>query len=263
MYDYHLHSSVSFDTKSDALLMVKKAEEIGLKEICFTDHYDYWPDPNKRPYLFSLKKYNETYNSLLSDKLKIRKGVEFGLTDWNTAKLEKLLQKRNFDFVIGSFHYLKDGNPYRAPYWSDKTLDEAIEQYFEEMYRSVRIHSKFNVLGHLTYISKCPPNPSPAPIMYKQYSDIIDEIFKELIYKGIGLEVNTSGVDSAGVFLPDKDYLKRFRELGGEIVTIGSDSHDENRVGQYSKEALEMLKEIFGYVCTFENRKPIFNKLYR
>ena len=75
------------------------------------------------------------------------------------------------------------------------------------------------------------------------------------------MEINTSGVDRCGDFLPGLAYLKRFKELGGEIVTVGSDAHDVRRVGQYTLQACEMLKEVFGYVCTFEDRKPIFHKL--
>ena len=261
MFDFHLHSSVSFDADGNAELMVKVAEEIGLKEICFTDHYDFWPDKNTKPYLFSINEYNNVYNKLNSKIIKIRKGAEFGLTDWNAPELDNLLKLLNLDFIIGSVHYLKSGDPYNKPFWENQSVKDALEQYFKVVLECVKIHKNFNVLGHLTYISKCPPNPEKKPICYKDYSDICDEIFKQLITKGIGLEVNTSGIDSAGVFLPDNEYLKRFKELGGEIVTIGSDSHNEKRVGQYAKEALEMLKDIFGYVCTFENRKPIFHKL--
>ena len=75
------------------------------------------------------------------------------------------------------------------------------------------------------------------------------------------MEINTSGVDRCGGFLPTADFFRRFKELGGEIVTIGSDTHNVERVGQYSREAAEILKEIFGYVCTFEGRQPIFHKL--
>ncbi len=259
MFDFHLHSNISFDTDYPADIMIKKAEDLKLKEICFTDHYDYWPDQNQEPYLFSLDDYNNTYN--LKSKIKVRKGIEFGLTEWNAPKLNELLKKQNFDFVIGSVHYLKSGDPYDKPFWENRTVEDALTVYFEEMYNCVKIHNQFNVLGHLTYISKCPPNPSKKPIPFNKYSDITDEIMKELIKKGIGLEVNTSGIDSCGVFLPDSDYLKRFKELGGEIVTIGSDAHNDKRVGQYTAEALEMLKNIFGYVCTFEERKPIFHKL--
>ena len=84
---------------------------------------------------------------------------------------------------------------------------------------------------------------------------------KVLVHKGKGLEVNTSGMDACGDYLPGLEYLRRFRELGGEIVTVGSDAHHANRVGQYCLDACEMLREIFGYVCTFEERKPQFHRL--
>ena len=82
-----------------------------------------------------------------------------------------------------------------------------------------------------------------------------------LAQKGKGLEMNTSGVDRCGDFLPTKDMFLRFKELGGEIVTVGSDAHRANRVGQYSFVVCDMMKEIFGHICTFEDRKPIFHKL--
>ena len=260
MFDFHLHSSVSFDSECPAEKIVKKAEEIGLKEICFTDHYDFLSNPQKEFHLFSLEQYNH-YDKLSSEKLKIRKGAEFGLTYWNKQELNKLLECRNFDFIIGSLHYIDCFDPYNEPFWEHYSCSQALEMYFNEVLKCVKIHDGFDVLGHLTYILKCPPNPEKSPLPYAQYADITDEIFKELIKKGIGLEVNTSGIDTAKIFLPDKDFLKRFKELGGEIITVGSDSHNEIRVGQYTKEALEMLKDIFGYVCTFENRKPIFHKL--
>ena len=84
---------------------------------------------------------------------------------------------------------------------------------------------------------------------------------KTLAQKGKGMEINTSGKDRVGEFLPSYDFIKRFKELGGEIITIGSDSHDDTRVGQYISEALDIAKDVFGYVCTFDKRKVVFNKL--
>ena len=79
--------------------------------------------------------------------------------------------------------------------------------------------------------------------------------------KGKGMEINTSGVDRVGDFLPSRDFIKRFRELGGEIVTVGSDSHDATRVGQYVDGAIELAKDVFGYVCTFESRRAVYHRL--
>ena len=84
---------------------------------------------------------------------------------------------------------------------------------------------------------------------------------EELVRKDIGMEINTSGVDRTGDFLPSEAHLRRFKELGGRIVTLGSDAHDPTRVGQYAPEALAILKDVFGYVCTFQNRQPVFHKL--
>jgi histidinol-phosphatase (PHP family) len=98
-------------------------------------------------------------------------------------------------------------------------------------------------------------------VQYEKHREITDAILQELVKRGKGMEVNTSGVDRAGDFLPGEAFLRRFKELGGQIVTVGSDSHDPTRVGQYIPKALEMLKAIFGHVCTFQNRQPVFHKL--
>ena len=100
-----------------------------------------------------------------------------------------------------------------------------------------------------------------TPLAYADHAEIIDEILRTLADQGKGLEMNTSGVDRCGGYLPTADYFRRFRELGGQIVTVGSDAHTSDRIGQYTREACQVLKEIFGYVCTFENRQPIFHKL--
>ena len=261
MFDFHLHSAVSFDSTSDARDMVRAAEERGLKEMCFTDHYDYKYLREETPDLFSLEEYAKAYDGLSSDSVLIRRGVEFGMTTWNCAEADALLSSRHFDFVIGSVHYTKGGDPYEAPYWRDKTENEAFTVYLEQALQCVRLHHNFDVLGHLNYVCKSAHNPTHAPLRYKDYSDICDEIMKLLVQKGKGMEINSSGVNMVGEFLPSAEFLRRFKELGGEIVTIGSDAHNPERVGQHAEAGLAMLKDIFGYVCTFADRKPIFHKL--
>ena len=260
MFDFHVHSTISFDGIDDARVIAEEAARKGLKEICFTDHWDYKYTPQEDHDLFSLGKYAEAYDSLTVDGLKIRRGVEFGMTVWNVPHAKDLLAKRNFDFVIGSLHYLKDGDPYYADFWKGRDAKSSFRLHLEETLRCVKLHQDFDVLGHLTYICKSAFNPTHEPVMYQDFREVCDEIMKVLVQNGKGMEVNTSGVDKAGVFLPEAIFLKRFRELGGEIVTVGSDAHNADRVGQYTKEAIEMVKDIFGYVCTFENRKPIFHR---
>lgn len=261
MFDYHMHSCVSFDGKALPAEMALAARNRGLKEICFTDHIDYETYPNPLGMIFDTAVYNEAYDYLEVEGLKIRKGMEFGLKPYNREDLQRDLQRRHFDFVLGSIHFVDEVDIYMKEYWQGKTLETAYLEFMEETLNSVKAHDGYDVLGHLTYISKARENPTHELVRYEDYREMVDEILKELVRKGKGMEINTSGVDRCGGFLPTADYFRRFKELGGEIVTVGSDAHAADRVGQYAKEACEILKDIFGYVCTFEDRKPIFHKL--
>lgn len=261
MFDYHMHTIVSFDGHDRGLQMARAAKAAGLKEICFTDHLDYDPLGKMGVLAFDTATYNAEYDSLEVPGLKIRRGMEFGMTADNRAQFKQDLQRRPFDFVLGSVHFVDDLDVYFPEFWEGKTLFEAERRYLETTLECVRIHDDFDVLAHLTYIAKATANPAPRPVPFCEHREIVDEILKVVAQKGKGLEMNTSGVDRCGGFLPTADYFRRFKELGGEIVTIGSDAHTAARVGQYSMEACKMLMDIFGHVCTFEDRKPIFHKL--
>ena len=246
MFDFHMHSRVSFDGHDTGLDLAKAALAAGLKEICFTDHLDYDPLGTMPDIAFDTAVYNAEYDGLELPGLKIRRGMEFGLARDNQELLRQDLKRRHFDFVLGSMHFVDDLDVYFQPYWEGKTIFQAERRYLEET---------------LTYISKTHCHPAPRPVPYEEHREIIDEILRILAKKGKGLEMNTSGVDRCGGFLPTADYFRRFKEFGGEIVTVGSDAHRCNRVGQYAFDACEILKDIFGYVCTFEDRKPVFHKL--
>jgi len=193
--------------------------------------------------------------------LKIRRGMEFGMDADNRDQFRKDLQRRHFDFVLGSVHYVDGVEAYYDKFWEGKTVWQAERRYLEATLECVRVHDGFDVLAHMSYISKAAGHHAPRPLPYEEHCEIIDEILRTLAQKGKGLEINTSGMDRCGGFLPTIDFFQRFKELGGEIVTVGSDAHHISRVGQYSFEVCDMLKDIFGYVCTFEDRKPIFHKL--
>ena len=261
MFDYHLHSAVSFDSEALPADMAAAAVQRGLREICFTDHYDFHTDPQVAPRGFTVAQYKTAYDGLEVPGLAIRRGVEFGLTRWNAPHLKELAAQYPYDFILGSVHFVDGFDPYEPEYWRGRTVQEAFRAYLEEAYQCLLVHSDFDVLGHLTYVCKSAYNPTHEPVRLEAYRQITDEILKLLVAKGKGMEVNTSGVDRAGAFLPDAEFLRRFRELGGEIVTVGSDAHDPSRVGQYAAQALQMLKDIFGHVCTYEKRQPIFHKL--
>ena len=260
MYDYHMHSRVSFDGHDTGEALARAALDAGLKEICFTDPIDYDPMGTMGNMAFDTEQYNAEYDQLSLPGLKIRRGMEFGMTRDNVSQFRKELNRRHFDFVLGSIHFVDGLDVYMPPFWEGKTVFEAERRCLEETLACVKIHTDYDVLAHLTYIGKTMAHPAPRPVPYEEHREIIDEILKTLAENGKGLELNTSGLDRCGGFLPTADYFRRFRELGGEIVTVGSDAHRTDRVGQYSREACELLKDIFGYVCTFEDRKPIFHK---
>ena len=256
-----MHSMVSFDGKEKPEDMLHAAEAAGLKEICFTDHIDFDPRAEKQVMFFELKDYSAAYDHLISDKLKLRRGVEYGMIAGHPELMQQMLGGRKFDFVIGSVHFVDGWDVYFPPYWEGKTMEQAERRYLEEVLACIQSHDDFDVLGHLTFISKAWNNPTNRPVEYARYADLVDEIFRELIRKDKGIEVNTSGMVACGDYLPSKEFVRRFHELGGKIVTVGSDSHTVDRVGQHCAEAARMVADIFGYVCTFENRQPIFHKI--
>jgi histidinol-phosphatase (PHP family) len=261
MFDFHMHTVVSFDGHDRGIDMAKAAVAAGLREICFTDHLDYDPLEQMGVLAFDTEVYNAEYDNLEMPGLKIRRGMEFGMTRDNLEQFKKDLARRPFDFVLGSIHFVDDLDVYFPAFWEGKSVFQAERRYLEETLECVKVHDDFDVLAHLTYIGKTHAHPDPRTVPFEDHREIIDEILGILAQKGKGLEMNTSGMDRCGGFLPTEDYFRRFKELGGQIITVGSDAHDSRRVGQHCHRACEILQDIFGYVCTFEDRKPIFHKL--
>ena len=261
MFDYHLHTRISFDSDTPAKDILKAAEAKGLSEICLTDHYDFNDVKEKKHNIFDIEYYRQELDGISSKTVKLHRGVEFGLTPWNKSELSILTSYYPFDFVIGSVHYVGGYDPYEKEYWSGISVEDGFTKYLKGVLASVRVHDGYDVLGHINYACKSPNIPTRKYSTYLDHADLCDEIMRELIKRGKGMEINTSGLDRVGDFLPSRAHIKRFRELGGEIITVGSDAHDPSRVGQYTSEACEIAKDIFGYVCTFEGRKVKFNKI--
>ena len=260
MFDFHIHSTVSFDGHGTPEQMARAAAAAGLKEICFTDHIDDDPQGVLQQ-RFTPEGYAAAYDGLHVPGLTIRRGMEFGMLPDNRASFDECLQWREFDFVLGSIHYADGLDVYYQPYWDGKTQWEGERRYLENVLACVRAHDGFDVLGHLTDISKARANPTHRPVPLQEHREVVEQILKTLISKGKGIEINSSGVFRSGELLPPAEYLRLYKELGGEIVTMGSDAHTPDRVGEYADRTMAMLKEIFGYVCTFEGRKPVFHKL--
>lgn len=273
--DMHMHTWFSTDSEACPRDMADEAVRKGLKTICFTDHFDKddleWGEEgifDVDAYFVEMQKLQEEY----AGKLNIRIGIELGLRTYLKDYYEELTKKYPFDFVIGSVHnvpYKKDaeGNilytdPAAEKLFTDRTDKEAYRLMMETTLENVRTSDCFQALGHLDYVVRYGKSREKE-YSYTDYADIIDEILKLLIEKEKGLEVNSAGLKYGLPFAhPHSDVLKRYRELGGEIITIGADAHKPEHIAYDFAKAEEILKSCgFKYYTEFFEQKPVFKQL--
>lgn len=267
LYDLHLHSKFSSDSESNPEEIVLNAADMGLSGICFTDHNDfnYFSPDGKSIFDLDQESYYEYLSDLKEknkDKLDILIGIEQGLTPGAADLIENFDKENKYDFIIGSTHVVDGIDPYYIDFWSEREPKERIRRYFENVYDSVRNISNFDVYGHLDYIVRyVPGNHTRGQIGIMLPYDLIREILKTLIEKGKGIEINTAGAwkSNVGDYNPNTSVLKMYKDLGGEIITVGADSHKAGDVGRLVKEANGLLIETgFKYSTVFRNRKPEF-----
>jgi len=264
MYDYHVHSNFSADCEVDMKDTIERAIDIGMKEICFTDHIDYEYCDKSINFEFDMKDYGDYINrmrSLYGDRIKILKGVEMGIQPHIIKKCDDVILANDFDFVISSIHTCDKKDLYTGDFFANKSPKESYNKYFEDLLYCTENFNNFNVLGHLDILIRY--NEDVAKENIRDYFDIIEEIFKKLIAKNKGIEINTSGfrynLDS---FHPTVDVIKLYRSLGGEILTTGSDSHNPNTLGLKFDYVYEVLRDLgFKYITTFEKMEHKFIKI--
>ena len=273
--DMHMHTWFSTDSEACPRDMADEAVRKGLKTICFTDHFDKddleWGEEgifDVDAYFVEMQKLQEEY----AGKLNIRIGIELGLRTYLKDYYEELTKKYPFDLVIGSVHnvpYKKDaeGNilytdPAAEKLFTDRTDKEAYRLMMETTLENVRTSDCFQTLGHLDYVVRYGKSREKE-YSYTDYADIIDEILKLLIEKEKVLEVNSAGLKYGLPFAhPHPDVLKRYRELGGEIITIGADAHKPEHIAYDFAKAEEILKSCgFKYYTEFFEQKPVFKQL--
>ena len=273
--DMHMHTWFSTDSEACPRDMADEAVRKGLKTICFTDHFDKddleWGEEgifDVDAYFVEMQKLQEEY----AGKLNIRIGIELGLRTYLKDYYEELTKKYPFDFVIGSVHnvpYKKDaeGNilytdPAAEKLFADRTDKEAYRLMMETTLENVRTSDCFQTLGHLDYVVRYGKSREKE-YSYTDYADIIDEILKLLIEKEKGLEENSAGLKYGLPFAhPHPDVLKHYRELGGEIITIGADAHKPEHIAYDFAKAEEILKSCgFKYYTEFFEQKPVFKQL--
>lgn len=265
LWDTHMHTHFSGDSESSPESMIEQSIRLGLPGICITDHldYDYPDDPEL--FLLDLDRYDETIHQLqqqYQNRLPIRFGIEIGLQPHLTKRHQEILSAHDFDFVIGSSHVVHGFDPYYPAYYDGKTEQEAYLEYFTSILENIQAFSDFDVYGHIDYVVRYGPNRN-AQYSYAAYADIIDEILRLLIQKGRGIEINTGGFKyGLGHPNPTEEILSRYRELGGEIITIGADAHKPEHIAYDFAKVPDILKAAgFRYYTVFKNRKPEFISL--
>ncbi len=267
--DCHLHSSHSGDSDTPMEEMILQGISQGLTTMCFTEHQDMdYPDTPDGPgsmflletdsYLYDLARLKEKYQ----DKIRILFGVELGLQPEIVRKNAVYAKAYEFDFIIGSSHICHGKDPYYPAFYQGRAEEAAYREYFESILENIKKFSNFDVYGHLDYVVRYGPNMDKE-YSYEKYKDIFDAILEHLLEKGKGIELNTGGIKKGmKEFHPCTDILKRYRALGGEIITIGSDSHDTLNIAHSFDKAAEVLKECgFRYYTVFDKRNPEYIKL--
>ena len=264
--DFHVHTEFSGDSKAPASGQIEAAIRLGMKEICITDHHDYGTGSmtpidftlDIPSYLSAVRALSEKYQ----DRIRVCTGIELGLMMREKSYLVRLADGLSADYIIGSSHFVDGYDVYDREYFEGRSEYKSYRRYFEATLKRISEMDCFDSLGHLDYIIRYGPeknrNYRPA-----DYMDVIDEILRVLIQKGKGLECNTAGFKyGLGHPHPYEEILKRYRELGGEILTVGSDAHRPEEVGGAFERTEELLKECgFRYYTVFHERKPVFYKL--
>ncbi|WP_035051040.1 histidinol-phosphatase HisJ family protein [Carnobacterium pleistocenium] len=273
--DYHVHSDYSDDSWYLMEDVVKDAIQLGLEEICFTDHVDYGVKPDWKSdekfqvgmnkevknvhydfYFSELNKLSKKYE----EKIKVKKGLEFGMQVHTIPQFEKLFQSHDFDFILLSVHQIENKEFWTGEFQKGHTQLESYDRYYDEMYHLITAYKDYSVLAHMDLVRRYLDKEVDR---FEYNKDKIERILKKVIEDNKGIEVNTSSVRyEINGLTPSIEILKLYHELGGTIITIGSDSHKPKHLGFHIEESKKLLKGIgYTHFCTFDKMKPIFHEL--
>ena len=262
--DVHMHCGFSNDSETRPEDMVESAIAKGLSVICFTDHYDKdnldWGDEaifDVESYFQKMIELREEYR----DQIDIRIGAEIGMQPYLAEYYQDFMAQHPFDFVIGSVHSVLE-HDVALDFFQKHSDPEGYKIYFKEMLQDVQKIKSYDVLGHLDYIVRY-SNQGSKGFDLNDYMDIIEEILKQVIAHGKGIEMNMSGLKyGLGAPHPQPEIIKRYRELGGEIITVGADGHIPEHIAYDYHLADDILKSCgFKYYTEFKGRKPLFVKI--
>ena len=274
--DYHVHTIYSDDSVYKMEDVIKDGIKKGINELCFTDHVDYGikrdvDDPLGPVYLngqpicnVDYPEYYKEYQYLkekYKDHITLKLGLEFGIQVHTIPKYEALFKQYPFDFIILSIHQVDDLEFWTGDYQKGRTEKEYYERYYQELYDVVKHYHDYSILGHMDLIKRY--DDHDVYDSFNNHKEIITKILETVIKDGKGIEINTSSVRyKVGDLTPSRDILKLYLDLGGTIITIGSDSHQEDHLGAYIEDTKKELKELgFKQYCTYNKMVPEFHDL--
>lgn len=281
--DFHTHTTLSSDGISAMPQMVEQAIACAIDTYCITEHYDY-DNNNKKvagflaefpeyaqpespvPFICDMKAYHSEFSKMrdqYSSDIDLRFGIELGLMPHLGDYYRAFASQYPFDFIIGSTHEAGGIDPFYPDYLVSRTPAEGYRLYLETEYENLKAClGAYDVCGHIDYAMRYHTSDD-SRFKYSDYADILDKILEFLISNGLGIECNTGGFSYfCNEPNPRTEIIKRYRQLGGEIITVGSDAHKTDNIARHFDKAEAILKECgFKYYTVFKNRTPEFIKL--
>jgi len=263
--DIHSHSEYSPDANYPVSMMCDAALLTGVGVFAITDHYDINQsikdfsrlDARTRGSVKDAIAAKERFQ----DKMLVLAGIELGQGPENLDKSEEILSSYAFDFVIGSLHNAPgrlDLGFYK-PAIHSVNFDEELEYYFPSLIAMIR-WGRFDSVGHISYPFRYILSfERDYPV--SKWDDHMDAVVRAIVEKGLAMELNTSGTlrSAPPRFMPDARWVTRFRELGGEKLTLGADAHAPAAVAAGISEGSRIAAEAgFTRLCYFENREAKF-----
>lgn len=254
--DYHVHTRFSLDSDARMAAACQAAIAAGIHEIAFTDHLDFGPDDShgyfrSREYLAAI----EQCRLRCGDQLVVRAGVEVGESHLFGKQASEVIDEEAFDVILGSAHYA-DGM--RAAWREDffqQPLREAYESYFKQVV-GLAAGGDYDVLAHVDLVKRDARKFGKEYDGPEPYGDMIRTALRSIVERGRGIELNTSPLRRGQPEpCPSLQILRWYHELGGEVLTIGSDAHSPAAVGADLDVAIDMAQSVgFDYVACFHNR---------
>lgn len=257
--DYHIHSTYSSDGHNTIMELCKSAIKKGIAEIAVTDHFEptmaneYCSFYNPKGYWAYMTKARQIYKG----KLEIKLGVELGQPHLFPQAANAILEDFPYDYVIASVHKLPDGKDASEIDYSQISEEDVCSIYLQQL-KELIYWNNFDCIGHLDLIKRYSAAVYKRNISLTSQYELLTEVLKLAIRSGKGIEINTSGLRQAPKeTMPGLDVLKLYHELGGEILTIGSDAHFAEDVGKGLGEAQVLARMAgFRFITVFKDRKP-------